>query len=495
MKDILGRRLDAMEVVGGVYTCTVPTGLGWDQTLCPLTITIRVDAFGRNVGDIGTTPEALFDRFSTARSAPTNTYYVDISGNDSSGTGTSAAPVRSIWKAIALGNAAAAPYTVIVKGYGASGSTYQRAYNPWNNNGAGITPTQDCAILANGRVSTGTWDSLTGSGAPAIVASDATYANCSTIALTTADRVVDLASANRFGNYDELVNVATPARCNITPNSWCVSASKVYVNRRDGATPTDTNTRVYRSGVKAFRFDQAVNIFIGGVGPNDGFDIEGGGQAGGPFEVYGPSGMTTTRVVVAKNVSSKYAGGTTNTGSRAFTVESWNGLVALFNCRGDAAMTDAFNHHNANGIAKPYLLTVNCSGYDTGRTGQQSCNGWTTHDNCVAIDVAGHYTDGHGGAARSINTSKSYFAGTVIERDMGDVQLNGGGTFPPTAFRADDSATYWCERTRVVMPAAGYAYTSRSTGKVLKYACAPTASPDDGTVTTYTTVSAFAAST
>ena len=205
--------------------------------------------------------------------------------------------------------------------------------------------------------------------------------------------------------------------------------------------------------------------------------------------------MTATKVVVAKNVSSKYAGGTTNTGSRAFTVESWNGLVVLSNCRGDAAMTDAFNYHNANGIAKPYLLTVNCSGYDTGRTGQQSCNGWTTHDNCIAIHIAGHNTGGHGGAARSINSLKSYFAGTGIERDMGDMQLNGGGTFPPTALRAEDTATCWCERTHAAMPAAGYAYTSRSSGKVLKYACAPTARPDDGAVSTLASQTAFAAAT
>ena len=131
-----------MEVVGGTCACTVPVGLGWDQTLCPITTTTttttttRVDAFGRNVGDIATSPELLFGHFSPTRSATSNTYNVNINRIDNTGTVATGAPVRSIWKAIALRNAAA-PYTVIVKGYGSSGSTYHR----WNINDTGVTPT------------------------------------------------------------------------------------------------------------------------------------------------------------------------------------------------------------------------------------------------------------------------------------------------------------------------------------------------------------------
>lgn len=461
----------------------VPAGLGWDNSAYPLTLATTYVPGGRPHGTAGLTPESAFDAVSTARTAPTNTYYVDVTGFDTTGTGAVGAPFRSIWKAVAAGNTAAAPYKVIVKGYG-DGALYPRGNNPWNNNGTGITPTQDVAFIADGRVSTGTFDLLS---TLTVTAADATYTMCATVtSLSSVERVLDVTKTNRFGNYVELLNVASPARCNATPGSWHHTGTTLYINRGDGITPTDTNTRFTRPGVKCFRFDSPTkNVYIGGLNGNSGFDCVGGGQAGGPLEAYPSPAMTADKVLAVSNSTFRYAGGTTYPGARGVSIESWRGLVVLSNVRADANYTDGLNFHNVLAVAHPYVLTVNCSARDNGRSGGQSCNGLTLHEDVIAVDVAGRYQESHGGAVRNINSSKHLLAGTVIEDDLGDVVLAGGGSMPPTAVRADDTAEIWCDRTRVVMPPGTAAYTARGTATVRKRGCVPVAAPDDGNVVTY----------
>lgn len=463
--DNKGRALNiplvSKDVTGGI-------GFNVRESVIPAAITAKLSALGLNIrvmffdapgltktygwlewvagGKV--TPESLFDFFSVARSAPTNTYHVGPSGNDSTGNGTSGTPYRTINKAITVGNAAVAPFKVLV-----SAGAYSRLQTPAGN--TSTKPTQDCAIIASGgRVVVGSWDDYSAPSA------DVTYTNTYSFATTNVDRVLDLTRLDRFGKLVELRNVPTAARCNVTPDSWALVSGTLYVNRSDGAAVTNANTRVLRqTGV--VQLDGAVNVFFGGASGNDGFDFM-GGQASGLFDAQTSSPSATAHAIVAANSTFRFAGGVTGTSARAANLESINGVCAFFNCGADAAATDGYNLHNTNSAASAGLITVNCTGYDNGRGTQTSCNGWTNHDISWGLDVAGDYQGNHGGTARSVNAAVAHFAGAYIADDMGDI--TNGGSIPPTAFRVDDTAEYWLDGCRVKMPAGGYPAVAYSAG-------------------------------
>jgi hypothetical protein len=76
--------------------------------------------------------------------------------------------------------------------------------------------------------------------------------------------------------------------------------------------------------------------------------------------------------------------------------------------------------------------------------------------------------------------------GTLIENDLGDLAHQ--GTIPPTCYRAADTATIWCERTKAIMPAGGYAYVALVSGATIhKRNCWATPHLDSGlgTIDTY----------
>jgi hypothetical protein len=456
------------------YTPTVPSGLGWDTTNCPISGTVTdLYGTGRHVASLVVTPESLFDAVSVGRSAPGATFYVNASTGQDTNAGTSSASAfKSIWKAIVAANTSGVPSTVFV-----TAGSYGRTNNPWYNGGAGVVPSVDVALVATGgKVITGSFD------APATPARDATNTNCFTwaVASGTVNRVVDTIENTRFGNYTEMVNVSTAALCNATPNSWALVSGVLYVNRRDQQTPTAGNTKVYRSGTKTLLLTNATNIYIGGQSGNDGWLFE-GGDSNGVIDTSMSAGTTGRYVLAVKNSSFKYGGGIVDNAARSVGVADWQGLACFFNCSADAGWTDGWNFHNAHALAMQ-VLTVNCTGHDNGRSGQQSCNGWTSHETVIGADIAGYYAGNHGGTCRSINSSKTWFSGTLVRDDYGDIGLSGGsGVVSPTAFRVDDTAIYWCERTRIDMPGSGYAYTTGGGASVVnRRNCWPTAAADSG---------------
>jgi hypothetical protein len=457
---------------------TIPAGLGWDQTKYPLTMTITdLPGMARAHGISSLTPESAFDAVSTARSAPGATFWVDPgSGNDTTGTGAQGAPYKSGGKAVSAANAAGVPSQIRV----VAGSTMYRGNNPTNNSGTGGQyPTVDIAWIAvGGRVNTGTFDSFS---SPSL---DGTYTRCYVTSVTanTVNRVVDMVNLNRHGNYTELTLVTSADLCNNTPDSWYHHTDgNLYIHRRDMAAVTQSNTRYYRSASTSFSLRTGVNMYIGGASGNDGFDVE-GGHAYGPLEVTPTVAAGTEKVLAVSNCSFKYGGGKVdNTVGRGVSVDNWYGLAIFSNVRADANLTDAFNFHNSIGVTRTLALTINCSGTDSGRPGQQSCNGHTLHENVIAIDLCSQLTDSSGGAVRNINTSKGLYAGTFIKGDRGDYGLGGGGTMRPTSFRTDDTAEIWCDRTRTDMPAGAYEYSTGGAGsKIHKRNTWPTRSPDSG---------------
>jgi hypothetical protein len=320
---------------------------------------------------------------------------------------------------------------------------------------------------------------------PGTPTKDATYINCYSYAVSSVNRVQDMVNLNQYGNQTEYTNVATPTLCNATPNSWNLTSGTLYINRRDGLAVTNTTTRVFRPSTACFAFSNPVNIYIGGTSGNDGWDCEGGSNIG-VLAAYTATPGTTRHALIAKNSTFKYGGGVVDTLTRGISVEGWQGLSWFPNCRADANQTDGLNFHNVYGAANMNVITLNCTAHDNGRYPNQSNQGWTSHENVKAIDIAGHYLGNHGGTIRPINTSKTLLVGSVSENDLGDIVY--GGSVPPTAIRVDDSAEVWMDRVKVVMPAGGYGCVTTSTAKIHKRNPWPSQHPDTsngGTIDTW----------
>lgn len=461
------------------YEIEIPESLGWDTANFPLEITV-VNSYGLapQHGDVGFTPEQLFGLKSTALTSPFATFYVSQTGSDANNGTSTGTPVRSIGKGVALANATGQPCKIIV-----SAGTYPRANNISFSNNVLVSPQVDIALVARGgRINAGTYDSFSNP------SPDVTFTNCYKLTgLGSCDRIVDRWNVDRFGDYIELRYVATPAIANVTPNSWTLSGSDVYVNRADLAVVTNVNTRAYRSGTESFTMTGQVNICLVGEDGASGWDLE-GSNANGTVDVLITTPAVTPGCMVFSNCRFLQAGGRINTAARSFSANSFNGLVALFNCYGGGAQTDAFNVHNTKAATKAMVLTVNCTSTNTGRTGNQSCNALTYHENVIGIDVCGNFVEAHGGTLRNIGTSKCLLAGTFLKNDRGDAVLGGGGGFQPATVVVDDTATVWADTVKIDMPAGTKAWNTLAVGAtILRRNCFPVSQPDagGGVFTTY----------
>ncbi|SEN67087.1 hypothetical protein [Bradyrhizobium sp. OK095] len=458
----------------------VPPALGFDTASWPINPTIR-DPGGLTLatGDAGISPEALFDLQSPARVSPGIQYWVGAPGSspapsDSNNGLSPATPLASMTKAIQLANASGQSSARV----NVMAGEYFRALGP-----AGTVPTIDIAFVAyGGRVVTGTFDNFS------TFTLDATYTNCYSLALTSIDRVGNRLAKSGFATYGVQTNtdhskLADPATLQATAPTtsdlWATDATKIYIRRVDGAVPTPTNTRIYRSGVFLFYFNQAVNVYVEGI------DAEGASSAA-TFDYRLSAQSALKRVFVAKNCSAKYAGGVVNTTSRGFGIESMKGLAYLYGCEGSACATDGINFHDALASGLQWL-TVNCSGTDNGRGTSQSDNGLTAHELCIGMDLGGYYPNNRGGSVRCVNGSKTLCAGTWSS-DLGDVAM--GGAITSVTFQTDNTAIMWCFRCKPNFNVLNAAYIdyNASTGTVI-HLCQPHANAGThgggGTIDTY----------
>lgn len=134
----------------------IPTGVGWDTGAYPVVPDIRHTASGW-VGDAGVTPEALFDAASTARSAPTATYYVAGAGADTN-AGTIGAPFRTLRKAIQTVNGLGAGQTAKIVMVCTSNTDPSWSYEYGFETDTFTLPQRDIALVASGgRPKLGPW--------------------------------------------------------------------------------------------------------------------------------------------------------------------------------------------------------------------------------------------------------------------------------------------------------------------------------------------------
>jgi hypothetical protein len=456
-----------------VRTVSLPPELGWDHALIPVNITITESLNGLVVGSIDRTPQELFNLKSTAISAPGATFYVSTTGSDSNNGLTLGTAFRSIWKAIDAGNAANVPTKILI-----SSGEYSRANGFVGGTNAG--PVVDMAFIADQsagyRVTAGTWDVVTG------FTLDATYTNCySKASVANCTGVIDRTTTNRFGNRPELTQVATAALCNVTPNSWALVSSTLYIHRADSAAPTETNTRYFRDSSN-YKIAAQVNVF------NSGIDLQGSNGVYNVFHINSPATSTpaTLNIIVNYDCSFKYGGVYAGSnGGRGIGAINWYGGIVNINCNSTANANDGFNLHNPQSSTNAKWLNLNCTGLDNGR-GVQSVNGFTLHENCIGIDIAGVYDFNRGGTIHNIDNSKVYLLGTLVKNDQGDASAGGG--IPPVAVRMAGSAKAWCERVRIEMPPGTLAYQAAgSTSAIYLKDCPPVSQPNNGPglITTY----------
>lgn len=465
---------DGLQAILGlprVSSHQIPSQLEW-PTEYRVEPTLEATSGAPLYGSIGATAEGLFDRYSSALANPGATFWVSPTGNNDA-AGTFAAPFRSIWRAVQAGNAAGVPTRVNV-----NAGHYSRSLG-FHGGGGTIYPQVDMAfVAAAGRVQVSNSDPIVG------FAVDSTHSNTYSKDLANCDRVLDLTDVDEYGHFADLVRVGTASLVNVTPNSFALESGKIYIRRRDGKAPTDVNTQLFRAEASV-RLYRPVNIYIGG-GPNATgmWDFRGG--AAGVLVARIEAGVAPApgqrNVLVCASASFNYGGEYGGAGVDGVALSRWQGLAAFFNCEASRNNKDGFNAHNdsAGGYASdaPYILLVNCRGYDNGR-GLTSSNGLTIHEDYVGIDVAGDYRWGHGGTISNIGASRMYLLGTYVEGDSGD--LGSGGGILPAAVKVGDSAKIWAERVAVKMPPAAFGYTTTGAESgIYRRSCPPIPQRDYG---------------
>lgn len=445
----LGLGLGSNNGIGGGIL--FPSGLAWDGSIVPTSALSVFDPGGDNAatGFCSLTPEQVFDSQSTARSAPTTTYYVDIPGNGSDANpGTSpAAKLATVSSAITKANATGQSAKIII-----DPGDRSRAQSA-----GGVQSTVDLAIVCsdpNSRVGLGTWDSLA-------MTLDATFTNCYSMTLANADRVTNRLTQNAYGSNTDHTRHATATALNgatLTNDGYTIDTGKLYIRRLDGTQPTNTNTRVYRTGVDQLRFRAEVNVYLENIDAN-----------GGQFApiLYDKNVLpVNAKVLVCKNVTAKYGGGDIQTGARGFGVDGLKGLAYFYGCTTLANVTDGFNGHDTVGTGTVQILTVNCVGNDNGRGSNSSCNGITCHETVKMIDIAGQYLGNHEGSVRHVGTSKMLLVGTM-STDLGNLATPSSNS----AFWVDGAAgaaEMWCDRTKAPNASGKTSYEATTPGLLHK---------------------------
>lgn len=345
-------------------------------------------------------------------------FFVNVgTGSDANSGLTQALAVKSIFKATQLGNALGVPFCVYV----APGS-YPRENN-FTTTGTLVPNTQPAAYIATGTgVECWSGTVLTWPGSP-----DVTFPNTYKVARSNVARVINLTTNDANGDYVELIKVADAATCNATANSWAQVATDLYVHRTSEEAPTTANTRVLLLSTPNLQTGAtSKDVYVYGI------DFQGG--ANGAVSIQTAATLNAMFV----NCSMKYAGASGNA-VNGLAINNITGLVACKNCIAACNQVDGFNIHKTAG--SPYLLTIDCVGRNNGRDTNLSCNGLTTHDGALVIDVNGEYYQNYGANVIPINTCQMFCAGTYSHDSFGDVVH--GGTTIPTDYQTQNTAEMW----------------------------------------------------
>jgi hypothetical protein len=441
------------------YAVEIPSGLGWNSTSYPISLSLIWPPRNRCVGTATGVDEILAAHFATALAA--TPIYVDVSnGNDTTGNGTSGNKYATIDKAIQIANAAAVPSHVIVTGGGTREYQLSQGFN-----GSTRQPTVMTVFTAsNGIVRSTTRYSASFSGTK-----DATFTNTYKAAISTT-QIARLIALRRLkdgsAEGQDAIRVADAATCNATPGSYAVVSTDLYYNPVDGIAPVAANTAVYQAGVGNFRAAAAtpVSIWLRCESDRDSWLLE-GGSTGSFRAVY--SALPAQPIILAMdNTVLRFAGTrdgvSVNVGSpsRQLEVDGVHGLFVARNSHCGSSGADAWNIHRNLASATTYALLVNCTSELSGipdpsaAATNTSNNGLTIHSDVILIDLAGHYAKSYGRTFYSINTSKALLSGTILEQSFGDQMY--GGAFPPCEVALGNTSQVWMDRVEVRPVGGGF---------------------------------------
>ena len=353
-------------------------------------------------------------------------YWIDPVNGADTNDGLSAAAPKKTFKTASTGMIATVNTGGVAAYIHCIAGTYD-INNSWNG-GTRFTVPVKVVGYGNGPVvmslhQTATWTNF-----------DPTYTNCATTTTYTTNvgQIVDLSTLNAWGDYTRLDEAASIAACDSTPGTWYLdSGTKLYVHRADGASVTNTNTRVYRSAVEGARCSTSTGAQT--VVAN--IQFEGGNN--GNF--LADSNATGSAVLI--NCSGKWAGRASSPVD-AFKARDVAYMIC-YNCVAAYATKDGFNYQSASGTV-PVGVTINCWGHHNGVSTSTSNNGLTYHTACTAIDINGLYEYNYGGNVTIIDSGTQLWCiGTVSRYSYGDIDF--GGTTYPTDFYSLTSADLYLD--------------------------------------------------
>jgi hypothetical protein len=397
-----------------------PAGFNWPFATYPLT----VRQTGANSFSTNFVPES----YATAALAGP-VIYVAGNGSDAN-NGTSGSPYRSIWKAIQAGNALAVPYKVSID-CSVSGSFPRE--NGFTNNNTLVPATQPAAFVATGgRAEVWTGSTVTFPGSP-----DPSFPNTYLVTRSNGSRVLYLGATDANGDYVELPQLADAAAVNASSYGWAQVGTNTQIQIRlpGGVAPTNSNCRILLKTIN--------NLVLGATSKSiylNGIDLQGG--SGGGVAMNAASTMN----FIAVDCSAKFAGDSAAL-VNGFKLDFITGLAALVRCVAACNEADGINTHwSPGGTSGLYTLTIDCIGRNNGRDTATSCNGLTSHDGAISIDVNGQYFGNYGGNVVPIHTCQSWCLGTYAHDSHGDTSH--GGTIPEEDFNTQNTAKMWLQNCR-----------------------------------------------
>lgn len=387
----------------------------------------------------------------TVPASPDLTYYVHAqTGNDTSGTGTAAAPFKTLDKAIQTQRAAATATSKTVIYVDATADVIWRG-NTTTSQGAGralpigslyVVNRSAFRVRAATTTNTAAPTFTTVSGSPNLYSATNNSASTTTSFTYTVATVTPVDPSGKAvpsvrNPYIVYIKVADQATCAATPRSWAIDSSNVlYVNCPDGDL---TSSGGIYCGVNAGNgtASQGINC----VTYYENFDFIGGGSA---FKGECADANTPMSVVL-KNCT--FSGSTTGTGN----LVQFRGPVTFYmlNCALNGGGADNLNCHSiAQGggatEVSPFGYFINSvslnAGVPTGSTG--SNQGVTVHD-ASAIVTLGILSYG--------NSSFGYAGGTNYGYmwDMGSTF--GGGIYGSgRAIAVGQANRAWLDGTTLV---------------------------------------------
>jgi len=456
-------QVNARTMSGGIANglVTPPSDFAWNFTRYPINV------YRRGPFDYATDldPQSLMP--SGFWNSPV--YYVDTAKADDSLSGTTPATAKAtIRGAITAAIAAGASGVIIMVKKG----LYDRSRDLTKSTiGSGTLPEIPVALIGyGGRVDHGPVALLTW-------AADATYTSCYTSARSNVARVLDTSRQDDEGNYVELPAIADATTLNsaATEEGWLQNGANVLVKRKDGKAPSNTNTYVLLINSPSLQFGTQA-AFISG--------ISGIGGVTGTLQA---SDVSNTPIV-AVDSSFAFSGTTVSTSAtRAIYIDNKDAIAAFFRCKAGRVPTDAFNFHMASylnaGVQPLHVLTVGCRGIYSGVTvnnnNQNSCNGWTLHENVRGIDLNGRYLTARGGSIADIDQTQAWLLGTISGDDLGDA------SFPSHAVRAGDTARIWAQELRVTGAITALHAASGTDPRIFARSCQDGGGLRLGNVTSY----------